>query len=198
MSVRRLLAGAAVAGLALVGLAPAATGDAQVPVDTEVFISPAGDDEADGSAEQPLRTLTGAVSVLAQSDVEDATVWVEPGTYYEPAQVSWQVPQASVTSRPVDAEDRPAFDGSQATGGSHYWMNTAGGPSLDIEGIEVRNYRTGGIRMDTDGNVIHDLVFHQIGNRHVPEGPGYGALHMLDSSNNRITDVAFRDLENVD
>lgn len=196
MSIRRFLAGTAIASLAIVGLAP--TSLATEETETQVYLSPSGSDEGDGSAEQPLRSLAGAVSLLGESDTERATIWVDAGVYYETAVVQWRVPQDELTLRPLNDGERPVFDGSRASGNSHYWMNTAGGPRLDVEGMEVRNYRTGGIRMDTDGNVIHDVVFHQIGNKHVPDGPGYAALHLLGSSHNHISDVVFRDLENVD
>lgn len=201
MRIRRVLAALAISGLAGATFVSTATADAPNQGETDVHLSPAGSDDNEGSAAEPVQTLTGAVSLLAERDTDLATVWIGPGTYYEPAQVNWQnVPQQRVSLRPSAENERPVFDGSQGGEGgvSHYWLNTAGGPSLDIEGLEVRNYRTGGIRMDTDGNVVHDVIFHQIGNQHVADGPGYGALHLLGSSDNEVSDVMFRDLENVD
>ncbi|GAA4430674.1 hypothetical protein GCM10023169_34370 [Georgenia halophila] len=204
MRIRHILASVSMAALALTATSPAAAGVAAGAATAGsgaavVHLSPAGNDDNGGTADEPVRTLTRAASLLAASDTERATVWIEPGTYHEPAVVAWnRVPQSTVALRSTSERQRPVFDGSQATGSFHYWMNTAGGPSLEVDGLRVRNYRTGGIRMDTDNNVVRDVVFEQIGNAHVPDGPGYAALHLLGSSGNEISDTVFRDLENVD
>lgn len=203
MRVRHALASLSVAGLVLTATGSAAGAGPSVATtaspDAVVHLSTSGSDAGDGTAAEPVRTLTRAAALLAGTETERATVWIEPGTYHEPAVVAWnRVPQESVTLRSTSPDRRPVFDGSEATGSFHYWMNTAGGPRLVVEGLQVRNYRTGGIRMDTDGNVVRDVVFEQLGNAHVPDGPGYAALHLLGSSGNEISDTVFRDLENVD
>lgn len=206
--VRRILRTVVLAGM-LIALpavaAPAALAGPDPAVgsaasdEAAVYLSPHGDDAADGGPDAPVASLTRAAQLLADAGTETATVWIEPGTYYEPAVVAWnRVPQSLVALRSTSTSERPVFDGSRATGNLHYWMNTAGGPSLDVRGLTVRNYRTGGIRMDTAGNVVTDLVFERLGNQHVPDGPGYAALHLLGSSGNTVTDNVFRDLENLD
>ncbi|MBZ2199387.1 right-handed parallel beta-helix repeat-containing protein [Occultella gossypii] len=191
------LVSAAVIALTTGAVAHAAAPPPMAQAETALYLSPTGSDTNDGSVDAPLLTLTRAAALLAGIDTESATVWIEPGTYYEPAVVSWsRVPQSTVSLLSTGA-DRPTFDGSRATGNLHYWLNTARGPSLVVEGLRVINYRTGGIRMDTDGNVVRDMVFEQLGNAHVPDGAGYAALHLLGSSGNEISDTTFRDLENV-
>ncbi|HEY6737904.1 MAG TPA: hypothetical protein VI076_03575, partial [Actinopolymorphaceae bacterium] len=147
-----------------------------------IHLDPAGSDENDGTAARPVRSLARAKQVLADpenADTTSATILVRPGTYYESAVVSWNgIPPRTLAIRRDGEAGRPVFDGRRATGSSHYWMNTAGGPSLDVRGLLVRNYRTGGIRLDTDGNTVRNMIFERIGNKHVPDGPGYAALHL--------------------
>lgn len=191
------MATAMLTGLLLAGLtitAPVATA-----AEVTVYLSPSGDDSGDGGSESPVGSLARAAELLEDAPSDSATIAIEPGTYYESAVVAWnRVPQGMVRLQSTSNTSRPVFDGSKATGNLHYWMNTAGGPSLDVRGLLVRNYRNGGIRMDTDGNVVHDLVFVNLGNRHVPDGPGYAALHLLGSSGNTVTDNVLDRLENVD
>lgn len=166
---------------------------------SHLYVSTDGSDTNPGTVDAPVASLTRAAQLLADASGPEATVWVDPGTYYEPAVVAWNsVSLKRVKLRPTDPSKPPVFDGSRATGNSHYWMNTAGGPSLDVRGMVVTHYRTGGIRLDTDGNRIADMVFTEIGNAYVPDGPGYAALHFLGSSHNVITNTVFTDLVNSD
>lgn len=188
------LAAAAPAGLAATGTS--APSSVEQPT---IHLSPDGDDAATGGPDDPVRSLARAERLLRGIDSTSATIVITPGTYYEDSVVSWNaVPQEELVLRSTSETERPVFDGSQATGGLHYWMNTAGGPRLDVRGLLVRNYRTGGIRLDTDGNRVHDTIFERLGNQHVPDGPGYSALHLLGSSHNTFSDNVFRDLENSD
>jgi len=178
-----------------------ASSSAAVP--THLYVSTDGTDTNPGTAEAPVASLTRAAQLLAAAPASDpagvATVWIAPGTYFEPAVVSWgKVTLERVALRAVDPAHPPTFDGSRAIGTSHYWMNTGGGPSLDVRDMVVTHYRTGGIRLDTDGNVIDRVVFTELGNAFVPNGPGYAALHLLNSSNNTVTNSEFRDLVNTD
>jgi len=183
-------------------IATAATGGAvatAAPVDVTLYLSVDGRDDANGDADSPLRTLSGARDRLAQTDSETATILVRPGTYRETATVDWSsVPQSKVTIQRASGTERPVFDGSQVTGKAQYWVDTHGGPALDVWGMLVRNYQTGGLRLDTDGNHVRNMIFEKIGNRHKPGGPGYAAVHMLGSSNNSVINNVFRDLENDD
>jgi hypothetical protein len=191
----RLLAACAVALTAVAG-APAASADSGTAAPV-VHVSTTGTSAGTGTEEDPAGSLTRAVEILRAAGGATATIVVGDGTYHEPRSASFRsVPQSTVTLRPAEAGTRPVFDGSLATGSSHYWLNTSGGPSLDVAGFEVRDYRTGGIRMDTDGNVVDDVVFTDLGNRHVPDGPGYAALHLLGSSGNVISGNVFENLEN--
>ena len=64
---------------------PPVTGSATVEPftgDTR-YVSPSGDDEADGSAETPWRTLQGAMDGLARDSINRALVYVHPGRYDE-------------------------------------------------------------------------------------------------------------------
>lgn len=197
----RLLAAGAVALAAVSGVPAAATvtgpDAATAGPGTVVHVSTTGTSTSTGSADDPAGSLTRAVEILRAAGGATATIVVGDGTYHEPRSVSFRsVPQSTVTLRPAGAGTRPVFDGSLATGSSHYWLNTSGGPSLDVAGFEVRNYRTGGIRLDTDGNVVDDVVFTDLGNSHVPDGPGYAALHLLGSSGNVISGNVFENLEN--
>ena len=188
----RLLAAGAVA-LAAVAGAPATAAE-PAPV---VHVSTTGTSTGTGTADDPAGSLTRAVELLTAAGGTTATVVVGDGTYHEARSVSFRsAPQDVVTLRPAEAGTRPVFDGSLATGASHYWLNTSGGASLDVAGFEVRDYRTGGIRLDTDGNVVDDVVFTDLGNRHVPDGPGYAALHLLGSSGNVLSGNVFENLEN--
>lgn len=189
------------AGLLIMGSAGTPT-PAAAAASTLLYVSTDGSDTNPGTAEAPVASLTRAAQLLAAVPGDQggtATVWIAPGTYYEPAVVSWgKVTLERVALRPIDPAHPPTFDGSRATGTSHYWMNTGGGPSLDVSGMVVTHYRTGGIRLDTDGNVIDRTVFTELGNAFVPNGPGYAALHLLNSSNNTVTDSVFSDLVNTD
>ncbi|HEY6739021.1 MAG TPA: hypothetical protein VI076_09235, partial [Actinopolymorphaceae bacterium] len=173
---RRLTAAAAglltIAAVSTVSTAPAAGaqpasrpgGQGRGPAQSvTIHLDPAGSDDNDGTAARPVRSLAGARQVLADPDNADttsATILVRPGTYYESAVVHWNgIPQRTLAIRRAQDTGRPVFDGSRATGSSHYWMNTAGGPSLDVRGLLVRNYRTGGIRLDTDGNTVRNMIF---------------------------------------
>jgi len=166
---------------------------------TELYVGVDGSDDNPGTADAPVASLTRAAQLLAAASGAEATVWIGPGTYHEPAVVNWsKVAVPRVRLRPTDPGLPPTFDGSRATGSSHYWMNTGGGPSLDVRGMVVTHYRTGGIRLDTDHNVIDKMIFTEIGNAFVPDGPGYAALHFLGSSHNVISDTIFTDLVNTD
>ncbi|GAA4288046.1 right-handed parallel beta-helix repeat-containing protein [Georgenia daeguensis] len=200
MRISRLLAAGAVALAATTGTPAAAlTGPADTLAEPGpvVHVSPTGTSTGTGTADDPAGSLARAVELLTAAGGTTATIVVGEGTYHEARSVSFRsVPQDVVTLRPAEAGTRPIFDGSLATGASHYWLNTAGGPSLDVAGLEVRDYRTGGIRMDTDDNIVDDVVFTHLGNRHVPDGPGYAALHLLGSSGNVISGNVFENLEN--
>ncbi|MFC7618716.1 hypothetical protein [Microlunatus sp. GCM10028923] len=192
----------ALAGL-LIMIAAGSPTPATAAEPQQLYVSTTGSDTNPGTAEAPVASLTRAAQLLAESSTADpageATVWIGPGTYFEPAVVSWgKVALSRVSLRPTDPADAPTFDGSRATGTLHYWMNTAGGPALDVRGLVVTHYRTGGIRLDTDGNVIDNMIFTELGNAFVPNGPGYAALHLLGSSGNTVTNTVFRDLINTD
>ena len=64
---------------------PPVSGSASVvPVVGNVrYVSPAGDDEADGSAATPWRTLQGAMDGLERDSVGNAVVYAHPGRYDE-------------------------------------------------------------------------------------------------------------------
>ncbi|CAM3138086.1 right-handed parallel beta-helix repeat-containing protein [Stackebrandtia soli] len=164
-----------------------------------VYLAVNGDDDADGSSGRPLKSLRGARDLLADIDSTSATIVVRPGTYYESATVNWAgVPQTTIALRRDGGTERPVFDGSRATGTARYWMDSHGGPSLDVREVLVRNYRTGGLRLDTDGNTVRNMIFEKLGNKYVGGGDGYAAVHLLGSSNNTITNNIFRKLENTD
>ncbi|MBB6036727.1 right-handed parallel beta-helix repeat-containing protein [Phytomonospora endophytica] len=174
--------------------APAAVQAASVTL----HMSPTGSDSADGGAGAPVRSLTRVKSLLAGSTATTATVVVGAGTYYETAMVSWSgVPQDLLLFR-REGTQRPVFDGSRVTGTTRYWMNTAGGPRLDVRELTVRNYRTGALRLDTSGNTVRNMIFERIGNKYVPDGSGFAAVHLLGSDDNAIVNNIMRDLENTD
>lgn len=51
----------------------------EVPEEHDIYVSPAGDDSADGTAEHPVRTVSQAIALLTQGH----TIFLEDGTYYE-------------------------------------------------------------------------------------------------------------------
>src|SRR5690625_5603121 len=59
MRIRRVLAALAISGVAGATFVSTATADAPDQGDTEVHLSPAGSDDNDGSAAEPVQTLTG-------------------------------------------------------------------------------------------------------------------------------------------
>ena len=165
---------------------------------TTIYMSPSGSDSASGTSGSPVKSLQGVKRVLINRGGDTATIMVRAGTYYETKMASWNgIPQDHLNFR-RDGSNRPVFDGRNLTGTARYWMSTAGGPSLDVRELLVRNYRTGGIRFDTDGNTVRNMFFERIGNRHVSGGPGYAALHLLGSSKNTFNNIVFRNLENSD
>lgn len=188
---------------AVLALACVATGVLAVPGTGEaasvtLYMSPSGSDGADGSSGAPVKSLKRVKALLAGSSASTATVVVRAGTYYETAMVSWSgVPQDLLQFRREGAQ-RPVFDGSRVAGTTRYWMNTAGGPRLDVRELTVRNYRTGALRLDTDGNTVRNMIFERIGNKYVSGGDGYAAVHLLGSSDNAVVNNIMRDLENTD
>ena len=165
---------------------------------TTIYMSPSGSDSASGTSGSPVKSLQGVKRVLINRGGDTATIMVRAGTYYETKMASWNgIPQDHLNFR-RDGSNRPVFDGRNLTGTARYWMSTAGGPSLDVRELLVRNYRTGRIRFDTDGNTVRNMFFERIGNRHVSGGPGYAALHLLGSSKNTFNNIVFRNLENSD
>ena len=64
---------------------PPVSGSATVAAATGVvrYVSPSGDDEADGSAATPGRTLQGAMDGLARDSIDSAVVYAAPGRYDE-------------------------------------------------------------------------------------------------------------------
>lgn len=167
--------------------------------DATIYMSPSGNDTGDGSSTDPVPSLQRVKELLIDDGGDAATIIVRAGTYFETTTASWNgIPQDRLEFRRDGGAERPVFDGSRMTGAAQYWMNTAGGPSLDVKELLIRNYQTGGIRMDTDGNTVRNMFFEKLGNRHIPGGPGYAALHLLGSSNNTFANIVFRDLENND
>ncbi|MEV0645486.1 right-handed parallel beta-helix repeat-containing protein [Phytomonospora sp. NPDC050363] len=163
-----------------------------------VHMSPSGSDSADGGSATPVKSLKRVKALLTASSATTATIVVRAGTYYETATVAWNgVPQDLLSFR-REGTQRPVFDGSRVTGTTRYWMNSAGGPRLDVRELTVRNYRTGALRLDTDGNTVRNMIFERIGNKYVPDGPGYAAVHLLGSSGNAIVNNIMRNLENTD
>ena len=187
----------AVAALLLAGpgAAPAFADDAPVTV----YVDTTGDDSAVGDAAHPVRTLNGARDLLARTASDTAEIVVRAGTYHETSTVDWSgVPQHHIALRRDGGTQRPVFDGSFLTGTAQYWMDTHGGPSLTVRDMLVQHYRTGGLRLDTDGNLVRNMMFVQLGNHYVPGGEGYAAVHLLGSSDNTVTHNIFRQLENDD
>lgn len=189
----------AVAGVACVAAAMTAGAALADSGEVTVYLATSGNDDSAGSSAAPVKTLQGVKRVLKAQASSSATIIVRPGVYYESTMVKWgDVPQQALTFRRDGGTARPVFDGSRLTGSTQYWMNTAGGPVLDVRELQVRNYRTGALRLDTDGNTVRNMVFEKLGNRHVSGGDGYAAVHLLGSSDNVITRNVFRDLENTD
>ncbi|MEU1573395.1 hypothetical protein ABZ519_19965 [Streptomyces collinus] len=199
-TVRKISAAIARAGLALACVGAVVLGGA-TPASAStvtVYMSTTGSDEGSGTASNPADSLARVKQILMTKSTTSATILIAPGTYYETAMVDWRgMPQSTLLFRRNGDTGRPVFDGRNATGDTHYWMST-NGPSLDVRELQVRNYRTGGIRMYTDGNIVRNMIFERLGNVYMPSGTqkGYAALHLLGSSGNTISNVTFRNLEN--
>ncbi|MFI2435187.1 right-handed parallel beta-helix repeat-containing protein [Streptomyces sp. NPDC018957] len=165
-------------------------------------MSTSGSDQNDGSSSRPVKSLQRVKQILMTKSTDSATILIAPGTYYETAKATWGgVPQSTLLFRRNGDTGRPVFDGANFYPNvkSHYWMDTAGGPRLDVRELRVRNYRTGGIRMATSDNIVRNMIFENLGNKYVPhaEYDGYAALHLLGSSRNTISNVTFRNLDNT-
>ena len=69
---------------------PPVSGNATVSATTGTvrYVSPQGDDEADGTAGTPWRTLQGAMDAIERDNIVNALVYVHPGRYDEGGKVA--------------------------------------------------------------------------------------------------------------
>jgi hypothetical protein len=140
---------------------------------------------------------------------------------------SFYVPGHFVSFMPIDysiGESRDGIAGLpvlRGNGTAGWWLSArlpsghAGGDtSLRFYYLQVEGYSTGGLyinggtQTDTQGltvpstaganrNTMYGMVFQNLGSRHNPAGFGYGALDLVNSSDNFIRNNHFRHNENV-
>lgn len=202
--IRTALATALLTAIALlVGLAQAVPTQALTTID--IYMSTTGSDSNPGTQAQPVKTLVRASELVFNANTDEATIHIDPGTYYETETIEWDgAPQEKVNFRRTGTSGaRPVFDGSNVPvtdSGRHCWMRTgeySAGPSLDVRGMKVLNYGSCALRFyHVDDNLVRNMIFEDIGNRHIPGTSGWAAIHVTDSNDNAFINNIYRNLEN--
>ena len=191
-----------------------------------VYVDPRGSDGNDGTApDRAVRTLMAAQRIIATARPNtDVEVRVQHGIYVA-APVQWKtyVPGHTITFLPIDyrfgdggagISTRPIFRGDGRNG---FWLRAIQQPAtarLRFYALQVEGYSAGAIAFDggptsgtqqttvppsaaSNGNTIYGMAFRRLGSKHIRSGVGYGAIDLINSSNNIIQNNSFEYLENL-
>lgn len=208
---------AALVAVPIAALAYGLTGTATADETYQIYMSPTGSDSASGSISAPVKTLSRVQTILKSTQPDaPVDVLIASGTYTNATQIGWNFYNGhQITFRPAVAGTSPVFAGANGKG---YWISAslpAGSEGLDgnlrFEGLTVRDYSQGGIRINggagtvgslrrgiTDGlngNVITGMTFKELGSKWAG-AKGYGGVVLVNSKNNVIENTWFERLEN--
>lgn len=178
--------------------------------DSSVFVSPKGNDQADGaSAAAPVKTFDQALKLAtALGSKGNVTVRFLEGNYGDATmKVVW--PHAAKSRLTLAAEGekgKVVFDGN---GSGRTWMQVTDAPgpeaNVAIRGFTVRNYRQAlhfaGDRFAKEPSLVNNLVennvFENIGQFKEGVEPALAAIHMLNTSRTTIQGNVFRNVRNL-
>ena len=175
------------------GGSPSGTQDGPLAVPTAssgggrlLYVSPGGDDDANGSAEHPWRTIQHAADSVLPGD----TVMVGEGTYHEEVTLT----RSGETNRAVGfrakAGETVTLDGGGEAGGA--FTIESGTSHLRLEGFRLRNYRVWNISLE---GANRDIVIAGI-----ESSGGEVGIHMTLGEHGKpeqgpVEDVTIRDSE---
>ena len=159
----------------------------------QIFVSPDGDDEAEGTQAAPLASLVEAAERLPNG----GTVIVRGGTY--PAQVWFQASGAPGTPLYIRAADgeTPVFDGSDVEGEWRAVILMESASHVVFEGIEVSNCSAPSCRgISVDGPVL-DLTLRGCHIHHMQGPAARFAGRQIRIEGNDFHDIALTNVDNV-
>lgn len=110
------------------------------------YVRPDGDDEADGSAQSPFRTIARAVAAVEPGD----TVWIAGGVYKESVALKGGHADAWISYRNLPGE-QPVLEGE---GRRSDGLSVHGTGFIEIRGLAARNFTHNGISCRETGPVI--------------------------------------------
>lgn len=173
-----LVARIAVAALVVGGSATGQVPDVTSGPARAFYVSPDGDDTADGSAEHPWKTIQRALTVTGP----DVTVNLGSGVYREPV----------VIQAPGGADGRPftlqSAEGQRAVLDGRFEADTGVtvcAPHVVVRGLEIRNWRQNGIQVsgrESHHVLIERNAIHRISSSLAGEGEGARGIWVLGVS----------------
>jgi len=165
------------------------------------YVSPKGNDDGDGSINNPWRTIQKAANTLEAGD----TVYVRDGVYREFVTIrnSGSKEAGYITYKAYPGE-KPVLDGVDltVTSGKSILLYLENASYIIVDGFELRNVKTSdpdiypaGIRVREGGHDIHILnnQVHHIANT-AEDGNAHG-IHIYGNSNSEIKNVFIKNNE---
>ena len=192
--------------------------DAEVETPYVVYMTTTGDDSLDGlTPSTAVATLQRVHEILSsQTPDQDVEVRIEQGTYSGHTIIwTYYNPSRSIKFMPIDYHGggidsiagRPVFDGQGAP--YMFRLHVTDGQPTNMEFIYLRFERYQqyalhflGNRNNFDtgwngSNRVFGCYFYDIGNLASPGNPGYGAVDLVNSIENTITNNHFVKNENI-
>ena len=151
-----------------------------------LYVAPTGDDDAEGSAEHPWRTLQHAADAVLPGD----TAVVKKGTYGEEVTLARSGEQGKPITFQASPGEEVTLDGGGEAGGA--FTIESGTSHLRLEGFRLRNYRVWNISLE---GANRDIVIAGI-----DSSGGEVGIHMTLGEHGKpeegpVEDVTIRDSE---
>lgn len=175
---------------------PATPPDEVQPAANTHYVAVAGSDGQTGTREAPLKSINRALAIAKPGD----TIFVRGGIYHEKV----VFPKSGQLDRYVTLKahpgEQPIIDGTGLSiSGKDALVTVSNVSFIQVEGFEIRNYRSTTPWVDVNGIIVNGTSahiriignhIHHIENNAAPEAGRSGhAIEVLGSATSAITDV---------